>query len=582
MPASVHSAARVLSAVLFCAAVLALLAAPGAVGTSRPRGGPEPTLSAPWFHPKWRYRVRITAAQNLLGGSGVLRDLPLLVGGANLVSVFPRARADGRDIVITKRDGVTVLPREIVGYDAVSHGAEIWFQADTLSSTVRDFYIYYGNPDTTIAGPGSVWNDDYAAVYHFDADPGLGVLPDYTSHHNNANAANAAAQWTSGDVTNGQIGQAWAYNGTTHFINTRAIRIPDSTYVISCWLKTTTRSTDFAFQSNPGFWHVSSQTNNIVQRPHYNLANPWRDLRWDPDPLPIDDSFHYFTWVFDGVADTILFYYDGTQQTATPWSVDPGVTHFYTGIPINPDGSSFVGIVGPMFWNSADLMNGPADEFRIGSGAHSSQWIRAEYNNQRDPGAFYQVSAQESSTPVHLLDWSAARTDAGIVLRWRVSDPSPDHRGFDVYRDTGAGARTRIGTAPFSGDPEFVFVDENPHPGDASYWLAEIASTRAWYGPLVVLAATPAGLLLRQNVPNPFAGFTTVSFATAAAGPVTLRVFDVRGREVRTLFDRDVPVGSYAATWDGRDAAGRRRSPGVYLMRLETLGGSLTRKLLLR
>ena len=534
--------------------------------------------AASWFDAAWRHRIKITANAAMI--EGLQLEFPLLLSGGTLQSVFARAKADGSDILITKRDGTTPLDHEIIDYDASQSQAQIWFEADSLSDAVREFYVYYDNPGATVTPAGPAWNETYEAVYHFEENPGLGTLRDYSGQGHNASSGAAQAQWTSNDVTNGQMGQAWLFNGTSHFINTRAIRIPDSTYVISAWLQLTTRSTDFTFQSNPNYWHVSAQTNNIVQLPHFNHANPWRDMRWTPSPLPLDGEFHYFTWVFDGVADTIQFYYDGQEQPATLWAADPPVHRYYTGFQINPNGNFDVGICGPMYWNSLDLMDGPGDEFRVSEGRHSSTWIATEYANQRDPGAFWSASPEEGSTPVFLQSFRVERMGAEAVLSWQVSAASADHLGFHVVRDEG-GPWTRISPALLSGQSAYRFVDPRPPASGANYWLEEhtLSGNVLWYGP-VVLDPTHAGsLMLEPSQPNPLVQGTVIRFVTGVRGAVHLRLFDVRGREVHRLVERTLDPGMHVVDWDGRDASGQRLQPGVYWLRLDGTEGTRTHKL---
>jgi hypothetical protein len=84
-----------------------------------------------------------------------------------------------------------------------------------------------------------------------------------------------------------------------------------------------------------------------------------------------------------------------------------------------------------------------------------------------------------------------------------------------------------------------------------------------------------------QNEPNPFGTGTTIRYSLPHEGKVALKVFDVGGRQVRTLVDTQVPAGAHAVTWDGRDNRGARLSSGVYFYRLEVNGlGTLTRKAL--
>ena len=59
--------------------------------------------------------------------------------------------------------------------------------------------------------------------------------------------------------------------------------------------------------------------------------------------------------------------------------------------------------------------------------------------------------------------------------------------------------------------------------------------------------------------PNPFVRSTQMDYALAANGRVRLALYDVRGRLLTTLVDRELPAGHYSASWDGRRA---ERGPG--------------------
>jgi hypothetical protein len=89
----------------------------------------------------------------------------------------------------------------------------------------------------------------------------------------------------------------------------------------------------------------------------------------------------------------------------------------------------------------------------------------------------------------------------------------------------------------------------------------------------------PREFALRQNYPNPFNARTGIRFELPRSGRVYLRVFDVRGRVVRTLVNGDLPPGVHQAHWDARDDGGRRVSSGVYLVKLEAKGFTSTRKI---
>ncbi len=83
------------------------------------------------------------------------------------------------------------------------------------------------------------------------------------------------------------------------------------------------------------------------------------------------------------------------------------------------------------------------------------------------------------------------------------------------------------------------------------------------------------------NYPNPFNPSTTIHFSVAKTSQVTLDVFDVKGRQVRTLHNRLTEAGRHTANWDGLDNHGKSVASGVYLIRLKSPGKSITQKALL-
>jgi hypothetical protein len=90
----------------------------------------------------------------------------------------------------------------------------------------------------------------------------------------------------------------------------------------------------------------------------------------------------------------------------------------------------------------------------------------------------------------------------------------------------------------------------------------------------VGLRAAADGPGLALGSANPSRGTVTLRLSLPRGGTARLELFDVTGRRVRRLLDRDVAAGELALTWDGRDDAGRLVSPGLYLARLSQGGTS--------
>jgi hypothetical protein len=93
--------------------------------------------------------------------------------------------------------------------------------------------------------------------------------------------------------------------------------------------------------------------------------------------------------------------------------------------------------------------------------------------------------------------------------------------------------------------------------------------------------ALPGGYLLSQNYPNPFNPSTRLDFNLPQRSLVTLTVYNLLGRKVTTLVDRQLPPGHHSVAWDGTDARGSRLPTGVYLYRLKAGDHTETRKMML-
>jgi bacillolysin len=106
------------------------------------------------------------------------------------------------------------------------------------------------------------------------------------------------------------------------------------------------------------------------------------------------------------------------------------------------------------------------------------------------------------------------------------------------------------------------------------YPLAFAVGTRPTDVP--VSAEIPQTVLLEQNFPNPFNPETQIRFLIPATGKVTLRVYDILGREVATLVDAQRPAGVHTVPFDGSGL-----SSGVYLYRLDAGGVTQSRRMLL-
>jgi len=95
---------------------------------------------------------------------------------------------------------------------------------------------------------------------------------------------------------------------------------------------------------------------------------------------------------------------------------------------------------------------------------------------------------------------------------------------------------------------------------------------------IVGVGGTPKVLALAPAMPNPSGNDVDFRFSLPEAGPVSLAVFDLMGRRVRSWTWSTLPAGDHSVRWDGRTVAGSRAPAGTVIYRLSAMGKTLTRK----
>ena len=146
---------------------------------------------------------------------------------------------------------------------------------------------------------------------------------------------------------------------------------------------------------------------------------------------------------------------------------------------------------------------------------------------------------------------------AGTAGRWGVQ--------FDA---TGATA-----DSAYEATLTFTSADE-PLPGataqpDVHYLLS--ARVRA-DSAVAVEPTLPTATRLYAPMPNPLTSGSTLRFDLARATSARLEVFDLSGRRVAVLADRELTPGRYDLHWDGRGETAGRLGSGLYFVRLTTRG----------
>jgi len=84
---------------------------------------------------------------------------------------------------------------------------------------------------------------------------------------------------------------------------------------------------------------------------------------------------------------------------------------------------------------------------------------------------------------------------------------------------------------------------------------------------------------LQAPRPNPFAGRTVLRYSLAKSGPVSLAIYGITGKKVRTLVSENASAGTHEVAWDGRDEYGKPVGTGVYFARFAAENVRTTQRL---
>jgi len=189
-----------------------------------------------------------------------------------------------------------------------------------------------------------------------------------------------------------------------------------------------------------------------------------------------------------------------------------------------------------------------------------------------------------SQLPVEMTSFTTAAQKMAAQLKWNTATEVNNY-GFEIERRViASNAWAKVGFVSGSGTSNtahsYTFADNNLSAGKYAYRLKQIDNDGAFKysnSTEVTIVGVAKELKIFGNYPNPFNPSTKVQFAVPENGNVSLRVYNVIGQEVATLFNGAAEAGNlYTANFDGSHMAS-----GLYFSVLEYGNQRVTNKMMM-
>ncbi len=199
------------------------------------------------------------------------------------------------------------------------------------------------------------------------------------------------------------------------------------------------------------------------------------------------------------------------------------------------------------------------------------------------------VGGSEIPLPVEMVSFTATANGMSANLHWSTATEANNY-GFEIERSEKLKVKNekweRIGFVEGSGTSnsprDYSYTDNNLPAGRYAYRLKQVDNNGAfsYHGSTEVeIGLAPQVFALLQNYPNPFNPSTVISYQLPVNSQVTLKVYDVLGKEVATLVNGRQEAGSYTVPFSA--TGGSTLASGVYIYRLNAGSFISTKKLVL-
>ncbi|MCK5241072.1 T9SS type A sorting domain-containing protein [bacterium] len=383
--------------------------------------------NAAWYDYDFKYKQQITILNSQVAGNEM--DFPVLITAVDIDPVFfghvEKATINNMDIIFTNAAQDTELSREIVHFDSGNQELEAWVKTDLSGSVNTVIYMYYGYAAANKPNAADTWSNNFTAVWHLQSATGAANdIQESTANANHGSSQNMDA----GNGVIGQISNALNFNGSDEYINAGddvSLQIT-GTLTMSAWVNLTDDEANvyntviakkLNWSSTSGYLlQVLPQVNDMEVTGSGGTSAAF-------DVADYTTNWHFIVGTIN--ATTAGGFFDGgslgtaaTNALATSTQV------------VN------LGRLG----NGNESFDGQIDEVRISTVVRSANWISTSFNNQNNPGNFYNVGS-EINQPARYRSIGPGNTialDSGGANALTISEFTASFAG-NVSNDIGVG-----------------------------------------------------------------------------------------------------------------------------------------------
>jgi hypothetical protein len=220
----------------------------------------------------------------------------------------------------------------------------------------------------------------------------------------------------------------------------------------------------------------------------------------------------------------------------------------------------------------------------------ASVWVRIQVtpsssSSETDPLRVDDVTIQGEALPIQMASFATnVVRDDNVEVAWKTVSETNNY-GFEIYRKrVEASQWAKIGFVQGHGTTlipqSYTYVDAGLSFGKYYYQIKQIdldGKSETFPAMQVTVGVAPEKMVLAQNYPNPFNPSTLIEFVVPISGHATIKVYNVLGQEVATLFDSNAEVGKINIA---RFNASNLPS-GLYFYTLKGVDASETKRMLL-